>query len=116
MMDKKIGKCPVCNAGTMDEKEVNFSLYGENLGRFRAEVCNKCGEEFFDEEASKRIDETAKEKGLYGLEADTKISELGTNVAVRLNKKLAEFFHTKKGDEIRVYPENKKRLIVDFVD
>ena len=114
-MDKKI-KCPVCNAGSMDKKEVSFSLYGENLGRFSAEVCNNCGEDFFDEKSSKKIDEIAKKKGLYGLEADTKISELGTNVAVRINKKLAEFFHTKKGDEIRVYPENKKRLIVDFVD
>src|SRR3989344_1592862 len=115
-MNKKVAKCPICNIGTMDKKEVTFSLYGENLGRFRADVCNKCGEEFFDEDASDRIDEAAKKKGLYGLEAETKISELGTNVAVRLNKKLTEFFHTKKGDEIRLYPENKKRLIVDFVD
>ena len=57
-------KCPICNIGTMDKKEVTFSLYGENLGRFRADVCNKCGEEFFDEDASDRIDEAAKKKGL----------------------------------------------------
>lgn len=115
MKMKKIKKpeCPLCS-GAMVRKEVDFSLYGELLGRFKADVCSKCGEEFFDEETSKKIDEYAKKKGLYGLEANTKISEVGNSIAIRINKKLKGFFHAKKGEEVKIYPENKNRLIVDF--
>lgn len=108
-------ECPIC-PGKLVKREVNFSLYGESLGRFKADVCDKCGEEFFDEESSKKIDEAAKEKGLYGLEANTKISEVGNNMAIRLNKRLIEFFKIKKGEEVTVYPENKNRLVVNFRD
>ena len=106
-------ECPLCS-GVMVEKEVDFSLYGEQLGKFKADVCSKCGEEFFNEESSDKIDEVARKKGLYGLEATTTISEVGNNMAVRINKKLAEFLNIKKGEEARIYPESKNRLIVDL--
>ena len=112
-MKTKNKKCPLCS-GVMVEKEVDFSLYGEHLGKFKADVCSKCGEEFFSEESSNKIDEIARKKGLYGLEATTTISEVGNNMAVRINKKLTEFLNIKKGEEVRVYPENKNRLIVDI--
>ncbi|MBI2079735.1 hypothetical protein HYT84_03150, partial [Candidatus Micrarchaeota archaeon] len=54
--------CEECG-GKILKKDIEFSLYGQSLGYFPAEVCGKCGEEVFDEKTSDKIDEIAKEKG-----------------------------------------------------
>ena len=104
-------KCPLCN-GKMKARKVDFSMYGESFGKFEAEVCDSCGEEFFDEKVTAKIDQIAKERELWGLEATTKVSALGNAVAVRITKKLAQFLELKKGEEVRVYPENKHKLVI----
>ncbi len=61
-------KCYICEKGNLEQKKVEFSLHGEILGKFSAEVCNSCGEKFFDETSSDLIDKVAKEKGLWAFE------------------------------------------------
>ena len=78
-MERKI--CEECK-GKIIKKKVEFKLYGETLGKFPAEVCLKCGEKVFDEETSDKIDEIAKKKGLWGLDAQTKINKVGTSIIV----------------------------------
>ena len=45
-------KCYMCENGDLIKKKVDFSVYGINIGKFEAEVCDKCKEVFFDEKAS----------------------------------------------------------------
>ena len=106
-------KCEECG-GRIVKKEVEFKLYGESLGMFPAEVCTKCGEEIFDEATSDKIDEKAKEKGLWGLGANTKVTQVGSSIALVINKKIAEFLGLKKGEEVYVHPENRKRLVIEI--
>ncbi len=107
-------KCEECG-GKLAKKEVEFKLYEESLGKFPAEVCLSCGEELFDEETSDRIDVVTKERGLWGLGAQTKLAQVGSSIAVTINKKIADFMQLEKGEEVNVHPENKKRLIIDIV-
>ncbi len=104
--------CEECG-GRIERKKVEFAVYGESLGLFSAEVCTKCGEELFDDETSDRIDEVAKKKGLWGLEAQTKVTRVGSSYAVIINKKIAEFMDLRVGEEVHVYPESKKKIVVD---
>ncbi|MBI2498611.1 YgiT-type zinc finger protein [Candidatus Woesearchaeota archaeon] len=106
-------KCYICNEGTLEKRKVDYFLLGENLGKFEAEVCNKCGEQFFDEEVDEQITKRAKEKGLWGIMAKTKIGQAGSTLDIRLPKKIIEFLDLKKGEEVIVYPEGKKRLIIE---
>ena len=110
-MERKI--CEECK-GKIIKKKVEFKLYGETLGKFPAEVCLKCGEKVFDEETSDKIDEIAKKKGLWGLDAQTKINKVGTSIAITINKKIASFTNLKKGEEILIHPENKRRIIIEL--
>ncbi len=108
----EITKCDECG-GKFIQKEVEFKLYGESLGKFPAFVCMKCGEEIFDEQTSDKIDESAKKKGLWGLGANGKVIRVGSSIALVINKKIAQFLDLKEGGEVHIHPENKKRIIID---
>lgn len=105
-------KCEECN-GKIIKKKIEFKLYGESVGFFPAEVCTNCGEEIFDESTSDKIDEIAKEKGLWGLESKAKITEVGSSIAVVINKKIAEFLGIKKGEEVYIHPESKHKIAIE---
>ena len=82
-------KCDGCG-GRIARKKADYFFIGENLGKFDAEVCAKCGETLFDEGASRKITEVAKARGRWNLSAKAK-------VAVTINKKIAEFIKLKRG-------------------
>ena len=105
--------CYVCEKGVLKNAKVPFSMYGVVLGTFEAEVCSACGETFFTEEASDLIDAAAKKKGVWGLEAKTKIGQAGNSIDVKISKKLADFTGLKKGEEVRIYPDGKNRLVIE---
>lgn len=109
-----MAKCYICGKGELIKKQVDFDVYGVFIGKFPAEVCSKCNEVFFDEKTSEKIDETVKAKGLWDLEAKTKIGKVGDALDVRFNKKLIKFLDLKKGEEVRIRPETKKKIIVEL--
>jgi len=106
-------KCYACGKGTLRRRKAPFSMYGVALGLFDALTCASCGEVFFTESASDKIDEAAKRKGLWGLEARTRVGKVGNSIDVKISKKLAEFTALKKGTEVRIYPESKSRLVIE---
>ena len=104
--------CEECG-GKVVKKKIDYIYLGENLGKFDAEVCTKCNEQIFDEETFDKIESLAKSKGLWGLAGKSKVSQIGNSVAVTINKKIAGFVNLKKGEEVRVYPESKNRIIIE---
>ena len=84
-------KCYSCEKGILKKKKVDYTLYDIHIGKFDAEVCDKCGEVFFSEEVSRKITEATKAKGLWGLGAKTKIGQAGSTLDIRLTKKIINF-------------------------
>jgi YgiT-type zinc finger domain-containing protein len=107
-------KCYICEKGNLEKKKVDYKLYGISLGKFDAEVCNKCKETFFSEETSKQMTKIAKKRGLWNLQAKTKIGQAGTTLDIRLPKKIINFLQIKKGEEVKIYPESKDKLIISI--
>ena len=108
-------KCYICEKGNLENKTIDFKIYGIILGKFPAQVCTNCNESFFTQETSKKIDDLAKKKGLWGLEAKTKVGMNGNSMDVKINKKIAEFVGLKKGNEVRVYPDGKNKIIIESI-
>jgi YgiT-type zinc finger domain-containing protein len=106
--------CYECGKKTMKRKSVEYLFHGVLLGTFPAEVCSSCGEQFFGEAASVRIEAAAKAKGVWGLQAVTKVAKSGNSLDVRISKKLAKFVGMHQGDEVVVHPEGKKRLVIEM--
>ncbi len=86
-------------------------MYGVYLGEFPAEVCSYCKESFTYSETTKKIEKIAKQKGLWGLSATTKIAKTGNSLAVRIPKKIADYLKLKPGEETFIYTENNKLVI-----
>ncbi|MFH0986981.1 MAG: hypothetical protein V1911_02925 [Candidatus Micrarchaeota archaeon] len=105
--------CPMCEKACLKLEKEEFKMYGISLGFFEAEKCPKCGEIFFDEKNSDKMDEKAKQMGLWGLNMETKVTRSGNSLAIRVSKKIADFLELKNGGEVRLHPENKHRLIIE---
>ncbi|MBI2105908.1 hypothetical protein HYT56_03665 [Candidatus Woesearchaeota archaeon] len=108
----KLNKCPECR-GKIEEKNIDYILLGVNLGKFPTMICSRCREQFYEDSVLDKIDKSAKEKGLWGLEHKTKLNLVGNSLAVRLSKNQIEFGKLKKGEEVIVYPESKNKFIIE---
>ena len=59
-------RCIICNGDTT-RKKIEYKEFGVSLGNFNAEVCKKCGESYFDEDAAEEIQQKSKQMGLFSL-------------------------------------------------
>ncbi|HIH43079.1 TPA: AbrB/MazE/SpoVT family DNA-binding domain-containing protein [Candidatus Woesearchaeota archaeon] len=106
-------KCVICNGKTA-KKLVEHKEFGVLVGRFPAEICEKCEETYYSEEIVEEIQKKSKELGLFGLARKVKIAELGNSIAIRIPKEISEFLHLKKGEEVLLVPESKRDLHVQI--
>lgn len=104
-------ECPICKEGILKKNKIKEYMFGVYLGEFPAEVCTKCGESFTDSSTTKKIEEVARKKGIWGLSATTKITKTGNSLAVRIPKKIADFLKLKDGEETYIHPEDRKLII-----
>ncbi|MBU1252477.1 MAG: AbrB/MazE/SpoVT family DNA-binding domain-containing protein [Nanoarchaeota archaeon] len=106
-------KCVLCD-GKLEKKNVNYNIYGKSIGKFPASVCDSCGEQWFDEDISKKIQEKERKLGLFGLSRETKISYSGNSLIIRIPKELAKFMNLKKETAVVIYPEDKDKIGVSI--
>ena len=101
----------MCGKGALRRGMVQEKMFGADLGKFPAEICNACGESFTDEETTKRIEAAAKRKGVWGLGKKTKVTKTGNSLAVRIPKDIAVYLNLKDGSEVYIHPEGNKLVI-----
>ena len=107
-------KCVMCG-GRTERKKIDLAELGKEVGRFEAEVCQKCGEKYYSEETMRKIQEREKELGIFGLEAETEVTQYGNSLAVRIKKTLSDFVGLKKGKKVHVYAVDANKLAVEVV-
>ncbi|MCX6768057.1 MAG: hypothetical protein NTY90_05015 [Candidatus Micrarchaeota archaeon] len=107
-------KCVMCG-GKTEQKKITVTELGKALGQFEADVCMKCGEKYYSEEAMRKIQVREKETGIFGLEAETEVTQYGNSLAVRIKKALSDFVGLKKGKKVHVYPLDAKKLAIEVV-
>lgn len=104
-------KCEECD-GKVVKRNVPYAHLGVMLGNFPAEVCGKCGETVFAIGAAKEIERKAKQLGVWGLTARTKVGMSGNSLDVRIDKRIAEFLKLKKGTVVTLQPEGRDKLVL----
>ncbi|MBS3152237.1 hypothetical protein J4230_02395 [Candidatus Woesearchaeota archaeon] len=102
--------CDECRKGKFIKKKIDYILVGINLGKFYAWVCSNCGETIFEGKESLKIENKAKQQGVWGLAAKTKIGTSGTALDVRFSRAIVNFMKLKKGKEVVVQPIDKNKI------
>src|SRR3989344_9544975 len=97
--------CPICEKGKLIKNVVPYFVYGIEIGRFPAEICTECKEEWFDEKTAKKIEQIEKKKGLFGLAIQSRISYSGNSLIVRIPAKLVKFMKLEKEKQVLIHPE-----------
>jgi len=105
-------ECPICKGRLVRNKHPYF--FGNiNLGMYEADVCEKCGEAFYTEESSDKIDKEAKKMGIWGLGKEVVVGTSGNALMVRISKDIAKFTDLKKGEHVFVHPDGKNRIAIE---
>ncbi len=104
-------KCPICNQGTLKKTTTKEEMFGVQLGEFPAHVCSSCNESFTDQETTRKIEDAAKAKGIWGLGKKTIIARTGNSLAVRIPTKIIHYLHIKEGSDVFVHPDKDKIVI-----
>jgi len=61
-----------------------------------------------------KIEREVRKKGLFGLERRGKVARSGNSLVIRIPKEIAESLGLEKDTDIKIYPAEKKRLIVEI--
>lgn len=104
-------KCPICRKGVLRTGKIKESMFGVELGEFHAQICSSCKESFTDSETTRKIEEIAKQKGIWNLGRKTKITRTGNSLAVRIPKEIADYLHLEEGKDAYIHPEKNKLVI-----
>ena len=104
-------QCPMCKKGVLKRGRIKENMFGVYLGEFPADICSKCGESFTDAETTRKIEEAAKRRGIWGMGVKTRITRTGNSLAVRIPKKLADFLKLKEGEDAYIHPDAGKLVI-----
>lgn len=104
-------QCDECK-GRLEKKKIDYMLLGVNLGKFDATVCSSCRETLFEGTVFHDIEKKAKELGIWGIAAKTRIGTSGNALDVKVPKSIAQFLNLKKGQEVIIEPVDKKRFQV----
>lgn len=108
-------KCPVCEKGNLKDGSIDEEIFGVPLGTFKAEVCDRCGESFLNEDSMRSVEEKAKKAGIWGMAEKIKVVRSGNSLAIRIPAKIARFLGLKEGEEILVHPEGREKLVAEVV-
>ncbi|MEK6907146.1 MAG: AbrB/MazE/SpoVT family DNA-binding domain-containing protein [Nanoarchaeota archaeon] len=106
-------KCIMCNS-EVKEKFVEYEEYGNSFGKYKARVCVKCGEVYFDSETVDKIQQKSKKLGLFGIIKKAKVAQVGNSLAIRIPKEIALATGLKKGKEVLIVPKGKSNIAIEF--
>lgn len=106
--------CPICEKGKLKKTIVPYSVYGIELGKFPANVCSSCNEQWFDEAVARKIEMLEKKQGLFGLSVKSKISYSGNSLIVRIPQAIAKFLKLKREEQVMIHPEGSNKIAIEF--
>lgn len=101
--------------GDLKWSKVNVEFFGIDFGLKDAEVCTSCGSEFLEQETLKEIEDTVKERKIFGLERKVSVTKSGNSLVIRIPPEIAEFLGIHYKSIVQLFPVEKGQLEVKVV-
>lgn len=101
--------------GELKWSKVNVEFLGIDFGLKDAEVCTSCGSEFLEQETLKEIEDTIKERNIFGLERKVSVTKSGNSLVIRIPPEIAEYLGIHYKSIVQLFPVAKGQLEVKVV-
>jgi len=101
--------------GELKWSKVNVEFFGIDFGLKDAEVCTSCGSEFLEQETLKEIEDTIKERNIFGLERKVSVTKSGNSLVIRIPPEIAEYLGIHYKSIVQLFPVDKDRLEIKVV-
>ncbi len=105
-------RCPFCSARFRVSVEP-YTVFDVHVGDFETWTCTKCGEIFYPEASTRAMEGREAQLGLLGLERSTKVSTSGNALMVRIPKRIQNFTGLRKGTDVVIRPEGRRRIVIE---
>ncbi len=113
MVEKTRYPCPC--GGKIEWKTNKIVVQEVDCEILDVEYCGKCGEEYLPEESMKIVEKKLKAAGLWGTNRkEATLWKSGSSVLLRIPKDIADTLNLKADERVTIYPEGKKRLVIDI--
>jgi len=107
-------KCPRCKV-EYEEEACNYEQFGVIIQNTPCYRCPKCGDEVFSPKQVKAIREKIAALAPK-IRVVRKISKAGRRPVVYLPEAIAESLELMPGDEVAIYLEGKKRIVLEPIE
>jgi hypothetical protein len=104
--------CPTCGKGELRRKRVHREMFGVDLGTYRGEICDTCGETFLSFASLDLVEARGKALGVWGVASKVKVVRPGRSLLVRIPARLARSLNIKGGEQVLVTPDKDGRLVI----
>jgi len=101
--------------GELKWSKVDVEFFGINFGLRDAEVCTSCGSEYLDQDTLKEIEDTVKERNIFGLERKVSVTKSGNSLVIRIPPEIAEFLGIHYKSILQLFPVDKDQLEIKVV-
>ena len=115
MKKAKFAAYPCHCGGKLVEGPIHVEHLGIDFGIRTGHVCTRCGDEFLSDETWQEIENTAKARGLFGLERKVRVRKSGNSLVVSIPPDLARALVISKDSLVSLLPLGRGRLELQVV-
>jgi len=114
MKKAKFVPYPCHCGGKLIEAPIQVEHLGIDFGVRVGHVCIRCEDEFLTDEVWQEVEETAKARGLFGLERKVRIRRSGNSLVVTIPPEIAKFLGVEKDRLVSLLPLSKGRMEIQL--
>lgn len=102
--------------GKLKKSRTEVEFYGIDFGIKECEVCTSCNTEYLSDDVLEEIEREIKERGIFGLERDIRVTKSGNSLVLRLPPDIVKFMGIHYNTIVRLFPSDKKRLEAEIAE
>ncbi len=115
MTKSKFAPYPCHCGGRLVETPIQVEHLGIDFGLRNGLACTRCGDELLSEETWQEIEDTTKNRGLFGLERKVRVRKSGNSLVISIPPEVAKFAAMEKGALVSLLPTGKGKLEIQIL-
>jgi YgiT-type zinc finger domain-containing protein len=116
MEGQKMNTCPYCIGEMKEKKDMEFEVYRPGyilvVSGLSGYECDRCGERYFDEASTEKIEKAVDKIENIPKLYDRKLSKNQGEMILRIPRELQDAMKLKGGENMSIMPVDRNRFLV----